>query len=90
MVVAGILLHIDDFSRKVWVYFFKQKSDASNTLKNFKTFVERQNSYHIKILRTDRGQEYLVCDDFLEKNGIQHQLTTKYIPQQNVVTKGRI
>ena len=28
-----------------------------------------------------------MCDDFLEKNGIQHQLSTRYTPQQNKVAK---
>ncbi|KAI5331650.1 hypothetical protein L3X38_021776 [Prunus dulcis] len=41
----------------------------------------------IEALRTDRGQEYIVCDEFLEKNGIKHQLTARYTPQQNDVAK---
>ena len=32
---------IDDFSRKTWVYFLKQKSEAFGTFKKFKAFVEK-------------------------------------------------
>ena len=63
---------IADFRGKVWVYFLKQKSNACDNFKIFKTFVERQSDCHIKNLRTDRGKKYLVCDDFFEENKIQH------------------
>ena len=52
---------IDDFSRYTWVYFLKQKSEACDVFKTFKAFVEKQSGYKIKILRTDRGTEYLTC-----------------------------
>jgi len=63
---------IDDFSRKIWVYFLKNKSDACEVLKIFKVYVERQNGYFVKTLRTDRGTEFLVCDDYLKKCDIKH------------------
>ena len=47
----------------------KQKSDACDVFKIFKTFVERQNGCQIIILGIDSSQEYLVCDDFLKKMG---------------------
>lgn len=33
---------VDDFSRKIRVYFLKEKSEALNAFKKFKTFVEKQ------------------------------------------------
>ncbi|RDX94009.1 hypothetical protein CR513_23663, partial [Mucuna pruriens] len=76
---------IDDFSRKTWVYFLK--SEACDAFKSFKAFVEKQSGCRIKALRTDRGQEYLACADFFDQHGIQHQLTTRYTPQQNGVAE---
>ncbi|RDX74046.1 hypothetical protein CR513_46255, partial [Mucuna pruriens] len=38
------------------------------------------NGYRIKTLRIDNGQEYLVYTNFFEQHGIQHQLTTRYMP----------
>lgn len=78
---------IDDLSRKTWIYFLRQKSDACDVFKQFKSFVEKQSGFEIKILRTDRGTEYIACDDFLKKHGIQHQMTARYTPQQNGVAE---
>ena len=78
---------IDDFSRKTWVYFLTNKSEACETLKKFYFYVEKQSKYSLKTLRTDRGTEYLVCDEFLQKHGVKHQLTARYTPQQNGVAE---
>ena len=37
-----MLTIIDDFSRKVWVFFLKKKSDAFPTFKEWKVMVEKQ------------------------------------------------
>ena len=36
------LLIVDDFSRKMWVYFLKYKSDAFSIFQKFKTLVEKE------------------------------------------------
>jgi hypothetical protein len=33
---------IDDFSRKVWVYFMKHKSEVSTIFKQWKAYVKNQ------------------------------------------------
>lgn len=53
-----ILCFIDDYSRKAWVYFLKEKSEAYNFFKLFKSKVELESEKSIKGLRTDRGGEY--------------------------------
>lgn len=80
-----ILTFVDDFSRKIFVFFLKEKSQVFGTFVNFKTFVENQTEKSIKILRTDNGLEYLsnAFQTFCQSNGIQHQLTNVYTPQQN-------
>ena len=78
---------IDDFSRKTWVYFLKQKSEACDVFKSFKAYVESQSGCKIKILITDKGQEYLACTNFFEQHGIQYQLTTRCTPHQNGIAK---
>ena len=37
------LFFIDDFSRKTWVYFLKQKSYVFSAFKKFKVVVEKEN-----------------------------------------------
>ena len=81
------LTFIDDFTRKTWVYFLKNKSEVFEKFCNFKALVENQSGLHIKVLRTDRGGEdiskYFLR--FCRENGIQKKFTTRYTPQQNGV-----
>ncbi|CAL2260415.1 unnamed protein product [Prunus armeniaca] len=80
---------IDDFSRKVWVYFLKKKSEAFQAFKDFKAEVEKFVGFPIKTLRTDRGGEYLSneFEKYCRNHGLMHQLTTRYTPQQNGVSE---
>ena len=79
-----ILTFIDDYSRKLWVYFLKEKSEVFNFFKIFKAYVEKQSGHMIKTIRSDGGGEYNSSYflDFLKENGIHHQMTTRYTPQQ--------
>ena len=80
---------IDDFSRKIFLYPIKEKSDVYNEFIKFKNLVENQHSRKIKILRTDNGTEY--CNNkfksFLTNCGIIHQTSTPYTPQQNGISE---
>ncbi|KAL4347437.1 hypothetical protein GQ457_17G004910 [Hibiscus cannabinus] len=49
---------IDDFSKKVWVYFLKHKSEVFAKFKQWKAQVENQTGRKIKYLRYDNGTEY--------------------------------
>ena len=49
---------IDDFSRKVWVYFLKHKSDVFVTFKKWKAELENQTGLKVKCLRSDNGGKY--------------------------------
>ncbi|XP_076917271.1 putative mitochondrial protein AtMg00300 [Bidens hawaiensis] len=46
---------IDDYSRRVWVYVIKHKSDAFAKFVEWKTLVETQTEKRLKKLRTDNG-----------------------------------
>ena len=50
---------IDDSSKKVWVYFLKNKSDVFETFKKQKAIVETETGLKIKCLRSDNGGEYI-------------------------------
>ncbi|CAJ2659262.1 unnamed protein product [Trifolium pratense] len=79
----------DDFSRKTWIYFLKEKSSALDTFKTFKVLVEKESGCAIQCLRTDRGGEYVstAFNDFCSNQGIKRQLTAAYTPQQNGVSE---
>ena len=76
------LLFIDDFSRKTWVYFLKQKSEVFKAFKKFKAAVEKESGYQIKAMRSDRGGEFTSKEflEFCEANGIRRPLTVPRSP----------
>lgn len=83
------LTFIDDFTRKTWIYFLKNKSEVFEKFQNFKALMENQSGLHIKVLRTDRGGEYISKEflRFCRENGIHKQFTARYTPQQNGVVE---
>ena len=84
-----LISFIDDYSRKVWIYFLTEKSEAFTTFKNYKNLVEKETGAFICCLRTDRGGEFtsLEFNAFCKTNGISRQLTAAYTPQQNGVAE---
>ena len=48
----------DDYSRFGYIYPIKERSEALNKFKIFKTEVENQHNLKIKVVRSDRGGEY--------------------------------
>ncbi|GBP53403.1 Retrovirus-related Pol polyprotein from transposon TNT 1-94 [Eumeta japonica] len=80
---------VDDYSKKIFVNFLHKKSEALEKFKEFKNQVEKQLECHIKCLRSDNGLEYVNSSfsEFLKNNGIIHQSTTPYTPEQNGVSE---
>ena len=80
---------IDDCSKFCYVYLINTKDEALNMFKTYKAEVENQLDKKIKILRSDRGGEYESNDfaEFCSTNGIIHQTTAPYTPQQNGVAE---
>ena len=84
-----VICYIDDYSRKAWVNFLVEKSDAFVAFKLFKECVEKESGLVIKCLRTDRGGEFTSGEfnEYCKINGIKRQLTNAYTPQQNDVAE---
>ena len=81
----------DDFSRYGYVYLLRHKHETFDKFKLFQKEVENQLGKTIKVLRSDRGGEYL-NDEFithLESCGIVSQLTPPRTPQHNGVSERR-
>nr|KAJ0215676.1 hypothetical protein LSAT_V11C300142910 [Lactuca sativa] len=78
---------VDDFSRTVWVFLIKHKSDASTCLVNFCKMIENQFSKTVKRIRCDNGGEFTsnLMIDFYAKQGILLETTCPHTPQQNGV-----
>lgn len=80
---------IDDSTRKVWVYFLKNKSDVFSVFKGWKTEVENQTGLKIKSLKSDNGGEYDSQEfkKFCSENGIRMIKTIPGTPEQNGVAE---
>ncbi|GJY10796.1 putative RNA-directed DNA polymerase [Tanacetum coccineum] len=81
----------DEFSRYGYVYLIKHKSDTFEVFKMYQNEVENQMGKNIKVLRSDRGGEYLSIKffDHPKNCGIVSKSTPPRTPQLNGVTKRR-
>lgn len=84
-----ILTFIDDFSRKVFTFFLRSKSDATDAFIEFVNLVENQTDKKIKTVRSDNGGEYIneKWNKFCKQKGIRHEKTVPHTPQQNGVAE---
>ena len=84
-----MLTFVDDFSRKVWVDFLRQKNETFSMIKKFKTLVENQTGRKIKKLMTDNGLEFCETkfNEFCAVNDIARHKTLVGKPQQNGVAE---
>ena len=59
------LTFIDDYSKHIWVYFLKLKSEVFKMLLAYKALVEKQFGHQIIKLRSDNGGEYVTKSSLL-------------------------
>ena len=78
----------DDCTRKVHLYFLKQKSDAFEAIKTYLAMVENQLSTSVKIIRSDNGGEFTSTQftNLMRSKGIQHIRT----PPDSHAQNGRV
>jgi hypothetical protein len=86
--IGGIkygLVIVDDFSRFTWVFFLQDKSETQGTLKRFLRRAQNEFELNVKKIRSDNGSEFknLQVEEFLEEEGIKHEFSAPYTPQQN-------
>ena len=85
------VIFTDDFSRYGYVYLIKHKSETFRVFRTFQNEVENHLGKRIKVLRSDRGGEYLSQEfrNHLRNCGIVSQLTPLMTPQLNGVSERR-
>ena len=68
---------MDDSSKKVWVYFLKNKFDIFETFKKLKAMVETEIGLKVKCLRSNNGGEHLDrrFSEYYATNGIRMEKT---------------
>ena len=65
----------------------RNKDEALDKFLLYKEEVENQIGRKIKRVRSDRGGEHLLFNDFCEKEGIIHEVTPSYSPESNGVVE---
>jgi hypothetical protein len=83
------LVMVDDFSRFTWVFFLQDKSETQGTLKRFLKRAQNEFELKVKKIRSDNGSEFknLQVKEYLKEEGIKHEFSAPYTPQQNVVVE---
>ncbi|MFA1236629.1 integrase catalytic domain-containing protein, partial [Klebsiella pneumoniae] len=83
------VVFIDDFTRYVWIYFLKHKSEVMAYFKLFHSLIKNQFDTSIKNFRSDSGGEYMSNEfqNYLKENEIIHQRSCPRTPQQNGVSE---
>jgi hypothetical protein len=73
----------------IWLYLMKNKSDVFACFKDFHKGIQTQYGAVVKVLRSDNGTEYTnkAFGEYLSSQGIQHQTTCPYTPEQNRVAE---
>ncbi|KAK1411311.1 hypothetical protein QVD17_37858 [Tagetes erecta] len=97
---TSFITFIDDYSRYMYLYLIKEKSESLATFKSYKTEVENQLDLKIKVVRSDGGGEYYgrhtdvgqapgPFNEFCKDQGIINQYTMPGTPQENGVAERR-
>jgi transposase InsO family protein len=83
------LVIVDEYSRFTWVFFLQEKSQTQETLKRFLRRAQNEFRLRIKKIRRDNGTEFKnsQIEGFHEEEGIKHEFSSPYTPQQNDVVE---
>ena len=82
---------IDDYSKKIWIYFITNKSQVLSKFQHLVNFLENSTGRRIQALRTDNGGEYISTHfrDYCLDKGIAREFTPPYTPQRNGIAERR-
>lgn len=83
------LLLVDHFTRYMWFFPLKLKSQVAATFINFKQLVETQFNTKLTTLYSDNGGEFIALRAFLAENGISHLTTPPHTPEHNGMSERR-
>ena len=83
---------IDDCSRFTWVFLMRNEYKVSHIIPFFCKYIHQQFETMIKGFRTDNARDYdnHVINDFFKGEGIVHETSCVYSPQQNGISERKI
>ena len=79
---------VDDCSRMTWLFLMKERYDISSIFQLFHKEILTQFGSNIRILQFDNALAYVKgpLQSYYDSQGIIHQSSCGYTPQQNGVT----
>ena len=79
----------DDFSGYCVIHFIKQKSEVMAFFQQYVQRIKVEFGNPVVTLRSDNGGEYIgkIFERWLLENGIRHETTVAYTPEQNGVAE---
>lgn len=89
--VKYMLTIVEDFSRMIWIYLLNSKDQVAGILRDYVVMIKTQFHKDIQQVRSDNGSEFVNkrVYDLFAQNGILHQRSCPYTPQQNGVVERR-
>nr|GFB37735.1 retrovirus-related Pol polyprotein from transposon TNT 1-94 [Tanacetum cinerariifolium] len=86
-----LLVIADDYSRYTWTHCLRSKDETPKVLINFLRLVQRGLHAQVRIVRTDKGMEFLsqTLHAYFATEGILHQTSVAQTPEQNGVIERR-
>nr|GEX05215.1 hypothetical protein [Tanacetum cinerariifolium] len=86
-----VLVIVDDYSRYTWTHFLRSKDETPKVLIDFPRLVQRGLQAQVRVVRTDKGMEFLnqTLHAYFAAEGIHHQTSVARTPKQNGVVERR-
>nr|GEW57874.1 retrovirus-related Pol polyprotein from transposon TNT 1-94 [Tanacetum cinerariifolium] len=86
-----ILVIVDDYSRYTWTHFLRSKDETPEVLIDFLRLVQRRLQAQVRIVRTDKGTEFLnqTLHAYFAAEGVLHQTSVARTPEQNDAVERR-
>nr|GFC90241.1 retrovirus-related Pol polyprotein from transposon TNT 1-94 [Tanacetum cinerariifolium] len=86
-----VLVIVDDYSRYTWTHFMRSKDETPEVLIDFLRLVQRGLQAQVRVVRTDKGTEFLnqTLHAYFSAEGIQQQTSVARTPEQNGVVERR-
>jgi transposase InsO family protein len=83
------LVIIDDYSCFIWEFFLHDKSETQEVLNKFLKRDQNEFDAKVKKIRSNNGSEFknTQVEDYIDQEGIKHEFSALYTPQQNGVAK---
>nr|GFA80816.1 retrovirus-related Pol polyprotein from transposon TNT 1-94 [Tanacetum cinerariifolium] len=86
-----VLVIVNDYSKYTWTHFLRSKDETPEVLIDFLRLVQRGLQAQVRVVRTDKGMEFLnqTLHAYFAAEGIHHQTSVARTPEQNGVVERR-